>query len=171
MFAEIFRRERIYPFRPVTFWWGARWMEKCWKKAPITIQRTMDVYWHFGTDKSVPYESPLKIPICWVKPICTLHFLKEKPTENSVGFMERVTRLELATSTLARWRSTGWATPARNMTHYTTKEWFVKSFIPWVSLNIQKNGVTEIADFIFGEMAYYTPKNYKKQHHNKAQLP
>ena len=27
-------------------------------------------------------------------------------------FLERVTRLELATSTLARWRSTGWATPA-----------------------------------------------------------
>ena len=26
--------------------------------------------------------------------------------------LERVTRLELATSTLARWRSTGWATPA-----------------------------------------------------------
>ena len=28
-FAEIFRRERIYPFRQVTFLWGARWMEKC----------------------------------------------------------------------------------------------------------------------------------------------
>ena len=26
--------------------------------------------------------------------------------------LERITRLELATSTLARWRSTGWATPA-----------------------------------------------------------
>ena len=29
-----------------------------------------------------------------------------------IFFLERVTRLELATSTLARWRSTGWATPA-----------------------------------------------------------
>ena len=39
-------------------------------------------------------------------------------------FLERVTRLELATSTLARWRSTGWATPAsgasgRNRTNDT----------------------------------------------------
>ena len=34
---------------------------------------------------------------------------KENPhlSETNVGFMERVTRLELATSTLARWRSTG----------------------------------------------------------------
>ena len=32
--------------------------------------------------------------------------------KRSLSFLERVTRLELATSTLARWRSTGWATPA-----------------------------------------------------------
>ena len=37
-FVRMFRRERIYPFRPVTFLWGARWMEKCEKKEPFTIQ-------------------------------------------------------------------------------------------------------------------------------------
>ena len=29
VFVKIFRRERINPFRPVTFLLGARWMEKC----------------------------------------------------------------------------------------------------------------------------------------------
>ena len=38
-------------------------------------------------------------------------FLLEPGRRNGLK-MERVTRLELATSTLARWRSTGWATPA-----------------------------------------------------------
>ncbi len=37
-----------------------------------------------------------------------LFYVKGKAqTQKSLGFMERVTRLELATSTLARWRSTG----------------------------------------------------------------
>ena len=34
-------------------------------------------------------------------------FQKKTPVRLDRGFMERVTRLELATSTLARWRSTG----------------------------------------------------------------
>ena len=58
----MFRRERIYPFRPVTFSWGARWM-KMVKKEPVTIQRNTDVYPPFGTDESVPYEHAGKHPI------------------------------------------------------------------------------------------------------------
>ena len=37
---------------------------------------------------------------------------KERSCVPHIAILERVTRLELATSTLARWRSTGWATPA-----------------------------------------------------------
>ena len=42
--------------------------------------------------------------------------------------LERVTRLELATSTLARWRSTGWATPATDMSYYSMMSEKVKHF-------------------------------------------
>ena len=39
-------------------------MDHCWKKLePVTIQRASDVHRRFGTDKSVPYELPLQIPI------------------------------------------------------------------------------------------------------------
>ena len=34
-FAEVIRRERIYPFRLVTFLWGARWIKKCWERNPL----------------------------------------------------------------------------------------------------------------------------------------
>ena len=50
--------------------------------------------------------------VCITHEVC-LSFRKERITEKSdllsqvAFFMERVTRLELATSTLARWRSTG----------------------------------------------------------------
>ncbi len=36
---------------------------KMLKKGPVTIQRTTDISPPFGTDKSVPYELPLQIPI------------------------------------------------------------------------------------------------------------
>ena len=39
--------------------------------------------------------------------IANLSSQKEKDQLKSWSFLERVTRLELATSTLARWRSTG----------------------------------------------------------------
>ena len=34
-FAEVIRRERIYPFRLVTFLWGVRWIKKCWERNPL----------------------------------------------------------------------------------------------------------------------------------------
>ena len=45
--------------------------------------------------------------------LATVPFIKTGTLKRSYFiWLERVTRLELATSTLARWRSTGWATPA-----------------------------------------------------------
>ena len=57
--------------------------------------------------------------------IIKLMNLWKKPIAFAIGFfVERLTRLELATSTLARWRSTGWAKaanggPGRNRTNDT----------------------------------------------------
>ena len=36
-----------------------------------------------------------------------MKLLLKKPIAGAIGFVERLTRLELATSNLARWRSTG----------------------------------------------------------------
>ena len=50
------------------------------------------------------------------------------PTELPAQIMERMTRLELATSTLARWRSTRWATSANANSIIHTKMNIVKTF-------------------------------------------
>ena len=74
---------------------------------------------NYGVDAVQPASSNRPVDNChWS---CEPHSLHNKKTDAnaSVFFMERVTRLELATSTLARWRSTGWATPATNMMYYS----------------------------------------------------
>ena len=58
-----------------------------------------------------PYPSPNSQPGCWIESFepVTISFPKKKSRCFRIcfSFLERVTRLELATSTLARWRSTG----------------------------------------------------------------
>ena len=91
-----------------------------------------------------------------------IYFVKKRPLSIDKGlFLERTTRLELATSTLARWRSTRWATSAfrischlfRNVTYYNGDDpicqayfwifptFFVNACNPW------KNCYTLCNDF------------------------
>ena len=59
--------------------------------------------------QAVARNSPPDCFIEWFEPRLTQIQVKRKksPIGDFFLFMERVTRLELATSTLARWRSTG----------------------------------------------------------------
>ena len=98
MFQRV-RRERIYPFRPRSGINARNYLtkgqvirisrrihDKNIRKSgfadgmskpipkgvyrPFPVQRTTDANRPFGTDKSVPYESPLQIPICRSAALC-----------------------------------------------------------------------------------------------------
>ena len=69
-----------------------------------------------------------------------IYFVEKRPLSIDKGlFLERTTRLELATSTLARWRSTRWATSAfrischlfRNVIYYNGDDTICQAYF-WI---------------------------------------
>ena len=80
--------------------------------------------------------------------LVVLYFDKNKNSlcQRQRLFMERMTRLELATSTLARWRSTGWATSATAREIIAKRLAFVKKklkFFVFLFWAFKRPGVSE----------------------------
>ena len=103
---QIFHSAAISLARKGKFRWKK---EHCFRNALFFWRRHPDLNW------GIEVLQTSALPLGYGAVLnCTLS-LSKKCQLNLIGIkrMERMTRLELATSTLARWRSTGWATSAQ----------------------------------------------------------